>query len=938
VLVFHPIGRGQAGYYLDGPGAGRWLGVGSRALALEGTVGGAALLAVLDGRRPGGEPLLARVPGNRRAGYDLIFAAPKSFSLVSDLAPADVGARLVEAHLAAVHDVVAYLERVATAARRGGRTVSGDGLVGAAFDHRSSRSGDPHVHTHVVVANLVSADGRWSCLDRLALRRGRAGAGAVYQASLRHHVAVAGVALGWMVRSDGLADVAGVPRAAIEACSTRRAELAGGQPEGQPAAARTRSEAGATARRDWRQRAAAGGLDRDAVTRLLAAPARGRVAGRASVEDVVTATRSTFSRSELVAALAATSERGAPAVLLEAQADLLLRGAITVGERWTTARQRQLGDEIVRLTSPRQGAAGVVPPELVAGALDRRPHLSPVQRAAVARLTTGGATVDVLEPGPLLSWADVMGAASTAWRAAGHRVAVVTTSTRGGDRWSALTAIGGPPAPPARPSVTIVDGADRLPTSALHPLVHDAARRGAKVVLVPGARLASQHAASPALALLLTRPGLVVTGPGPLAGPSGHVRGTTAGLDGAVVVCPTAAEAVARLVDDWLGARDDAVPAVMVAAGPEEAEHLNRLARERLSANRELTGPALHPGGRQLREGDEVRVVKRMPALRLTAGMTGVVALVDAGRAEALIQWPGRTTVASVATLAGPWWAHAYATTPPFLRHEPASRALSLGRPPEWLPSRHPPTVYVVEPEPARRRLAVDPVGRLVAELEPPARAGACPVGPSLREVADAQARTAAGHLSGCPDDVRAELRIAAEERAWAASAGPPGDQAWTRRVERRHEDLVAAHLARRSWIERHRDGLERWAELDDAAVWRALALTKAAGLAPTRAVTDLLGRRPSEEPDLQAWSRAAGAIEAYRDRWGVPDRPLPSSAADLGPDPGCHAEYLQVLHACGELGAGRALSGPRGPGGREPGPLPGAGREAAEARAWSWP
>ncbi|MEO6651395.1 MAG: AAA family ATPase [Ilumatobacteraceae bacterium] len=44
------------------------------------------------------------------------------------------------------------------------------GFVGAAYRHRTSRAGDPHLHWHVLVANLAQGiDGRWSALDGRAI-------------------------------------------------------------------------------------------------------------------------------------------------------------------------------------------------------------------------------------------------------------------------------------------------------------------------------------------------------------------------------------------------------------------------------------------------------------------------------------------------------------------------------------------------------------------------------------------------------------------------------------------------------------------------------------------------------------------------------------------------------------------------------------------------
>ena len=65
-----------------------------------------------------------------------------------------------DAHDAAVDAALAVLEDEACRVRRGrggARVLAGDGFVAAAFRHRTSRAGDPHLHTHVVVANLAHA-------------------------------------------------------------------------------------------------------------------------------------------------------------------------------------------------------------------------------------------------------------------------------------------------------------------------------------------------------------------------------------------------------------------------------------------------------------------------------------------------------------------------------------------------------------------------------------------------------------------------------------------------------------------------------------------------------------------------------------------------------------------------------------------------------------
>jgi hypothetical protein len=93
------------------------------------------------------------------------------------------------AHEAAVVEAMAYLEREACGVRRGhGGAIAmrGRGFVAAAFGHRTSRAGDPLLHTHVVVGNVTQGDdGRWSALDGRLLYRHAKTAGFLYQAALR---------------------------------------------------------------------------------------------------------------------------------------------------------------------------------------------------------------------------------------------------------------------------------------------------------------------------------------------------------------------------------------------------------------------------------------------------------------------------------------------------------------------------------------------------------------------------------------------------------------------------------------------------------------------------------------------------------------------------------------------------------------------------------
>lgn len=113
--------------------------------------------------------------GTRRAvaGFDYTFSAPKSVSVLWAVADAGTQSLIVEAHHAAIADLVAFLEREVAATRVGATGPDGAvahvdvvGVAATAFDHYDSRAGDPQLHTHVVISNkvLTAQDGKWRTL------------------------------------------------------------------------------------------------------------------------------------------------------------------------------------------------------------------------------------------------------------------------------------------------------------------------------------------------------------------------------------------------------------------------------------------------------------------------------------------------------------------------------------------------------------------------------------------------------------------------------------------------------------------------------------------------------------------------------------------------------------------------------------------------------
>jgi hypothetical protein len=104
----------------------------------------------------------------RRAGIDVTVSAPKSVSILYGLGPSHVSAAVRQAHQMAVGEALDYLEAVAGHGLRGhhgdgqrATRIGTQGWIVAGFEHRTSRAGDPQLHTHLVVPNLLhGADGR----------------------------------------------------------------------------------------------------------------------------------------------------------------------------------------------------------------------------------------------------------------------------------------------------------------------------------------------------------------------------------------------------------------------------------------------------------------------------------------------------------------------------------------------------------------------------------------------------------------------------------------------------------------------------------------------------------------------------------------------------------------------------------------------------------
>jgi conjugative relaxase-like TrwC/TraI family protein len=212
----------------------------------------ATLVGLTDAQRAGGEAdaeLVARwlddgiAPNGAQGrafgqrgvhGFDLTFCAPKSVSVVGALRADDVVTKAIaDAHTAALSEAMEYLAAHAGYTRvYNPRTGEKDpvrlpGLAAIAYQHETSRCGDPHLHTHVIVPNRQArADGVMVSIDGTSLYHEARAAGVIYQATLRRELHQS-LGLEWSAvdPSTGMAELVGVDRETITAWSRRSTHL-----------------------------------------------------------------------------------------------------------------------------------------------------------------------------------------------------------------------------------------------------------------------------------------------------------------------------------------------------------------------------------------------------------------------------------------------------------------------------------------------------------------------------------------------------------------------------------------------------------------------------------------------------------------------------------------------------------------------------------------
>ncbi|MEU8364894.1 MobF family relaxase [Nonomuraea sp. NPDC048882] len=425
--------------------------------------------------------------GNR--GYDLTLELPKSVSVLYGLADPELAQGIEDTFAEAVYDTVAALQQWAGYGMRGhhgdgqrAERIAGTGVLGWILWHRAARpvggqTPDPHLHAHVMIANMLCGiDGKWSTLGAGGrdVHRHVKAAGTLVQARLRR-LLTERYGIAWeRDPHTGAWEITGIGEDLRARFSKRGGQVAdllkamgleagsASTAQAKNAAARTRENknsaptAPVDLRTSWAVQARAAGVDPARLTAACVGAARSLLARRSPEEiaawiwrseDGLTGHDKIVTRADVLAEVMDALPDGVAGL---ADADVLADQVLThgpvvelppAGAVHLTNSQRYTSSDITTaektaLAAARAGyGAGLAvvddaAAELALGAFEAAAgiDLSASQRAVLERLLGGGhgveAVIGVAGSGKTL----IMAAARSAWESRGLVVAGAATA------------------------------------------------------------------------------------------------------------------------------------------------------------------------------------------------------------------------------------------------------------------------------------------------------------------------------------------------------------------------------------------------------------------------------------------------------------------------------------------------------------------------------
>jgi conjugative relaxase-like TrwC/TraI family protein len=743
------VAAGAEDYYAGrGEAPGMWIGAGLTGLGIAAgsQVDRDGFMALMRGCHPAdGSVLRSMTKASTVAAVDLTFSAPKSVSVLFAVAGSDVSEALAEAHERAVASALAYLEREACRTRRGHGgvdRVAGDGFVAAGYRHRLSRAGDPQLHTHVVVANLTRADGRFTALDAHTLYEHKSAAGAVYRAALRAEVRDRLPWVSWKLVGRGLFEIDGVPEGVLRHFSQRRAEIEQRAVElvGADAAAslsRERMQAIALSTRrpkshdgadggQWRADAQARSAEHGFGPHDLAAlrgrpaaepfrPSFAAVVTRLSGPDGLTGTHNTFKRRHAIAEIAGEFTDGVHLGTLENATDRYLdhssvrslapseAGVPTFSTDDLLTCERQILDGANRR---RHTDTAVIGEQHITAALARTlPVLNGDQAAAVREIASSGNGVDTVQALAGTGKTTMMRALAASYRQAGYAVIGAAPTARAARELRDTAGVGAGTLHAlakqldsdngfAENTILLLDEAGMASTRISAQIFEHAEHAGAKVIAVgdPG-QLTSVQSGGWLAALTRRHPGAELREVMRQHDPA--ERDALAALhDGApeiylehkaepVTIHGSEPDAIRGVIDQWADMRraHGGVGVAMIARDNATRDLLNDAARARLKADGHLPAEGVLIGGREWAAGDRIITRRNDRRLDVDNGTLATITGIDSQRRAILVRTDAGDERAIDPVYLADHVEHAYAITGHSSQGATVQNAIVIGRP-----------------------------------------------------------------------------------------------------------------------------------------------------------------------------------------------------------------------------------------------------------------
>jgi conjugative relaxase-like TrwC/TraI family protein len=446
-----------------------WGGAGAGLLGLEGEVDLAdwrAVFAPAGAHHPGSG---SRLVSCRRPGLELVVSPHKSVAELGVIGRAEDMHQIADAERDAT---LGYLDRLVREAggrrgRAGVRTQTG-GLTWATSRHATTRAGDPQVHDHVLIANVVAMGDRrggWKALDTAFLRDHLHAATSVG----RMAGAAKAVELGYGIVPDpgrsgrlGSWAIAGIPAPALELHSSRQAQIDAAV--GVDASARSRAVA-ARATRDhkthtvvedlvgrWRHELTAAGyppagLEMEVTRAGLEYQRPGVELLDGLAEQLLSpggplAQTKTFDRDQVIVAVAPLLH-GLPVSILDSAVERVLDSDLAIplpavtgaaGPVWAAAsvledeaRIAALADQLARTPGPALDTAAAAQAVRVFEA-EKGFRLTDTQRRVAERVLAGGQRLDVIVGVAGSGKTTTLAAVRAGYENAGHVVIGAATS------------------------------------------------------------------------------------------------------------------------------------------------------------------------------------------------------------------------------------------------------------------------------------------------------------------------------------------------------------------------------------------------------------------------------------------------------------------------------------------------------------------------------